>query len=174
MREFLWLYTNIDGNGNAHSANPVGGQWVRATDQAARNTGKTHGAYLSCCLWSWSKAYIKDRKVLPLQITSQRCSHIDDESLVADLMLHLQSIGKYVRAQDIVDYLSIPMNHKHHHLKNMISLKTAQQWMKKMGYHWKLELKGQYSDGHEHEDVVSYRQNIFLPAWHRYSPCMRR
>jgi hypothetical protein len=25
--------------------------------------------------------------------------------------------------------------------------------------------KGMYSDGHEREDVVNYRQNVFLPQW---------
>jgi hypothetical protein len=37
--------------------------------------------------------------------------------------------------------------------------------MNKMGYHWKREPKGMYSDGHEREDVVNYRQNVFLPRW---------
>jgi hypothetical protein len=35
--------------------------------------------------------------------------------------------------------------------------------MKKLDYRWtKTGLKGQYVDGHEREDVVSYRQNVFL------------
>ncbi|KIJ64674.1 hypothetical protein HYDPIDRAFT_90357 [Hydnomerulius pinastri MD-312] len=105
---------------------------------------------------------------------SQAYSCIDDESLTADLKLHLQSIGKYVRAQDLVDYLSIPENQEHHRFRKTISLKTAQRWMKKLGYRWKKEPKGQYSDGHEREDVVYYRQNVFLPAWNHYLPRMRR
>jgi hypothetical protein len=37
--------------------------------------------------------------------------------------------------------------------------------MKKLDYRWtKTGLKGQYVDGHEHEDVVAYRQKVFLPA----------
>jgi len=32
-----------------------------------------------------------------------------------------------------------------------------------MGYHWGCDPKGQYVDGHEHEDVVDYRQKVFLP-----------
>ncbi|KAF8516739.1 hypothetical protein BU17DRAFT_50632 [Hysterangium stoloniferum] len=35
--------------------------------------------------------------------------------------------------------------------------------MHKMGHHWKKEPKGQYKDGHEHNVVVAYHQNIFLP-----------
>jgi hypothetical protein len=33
-----------------------------------------------------------------------------------------------------------------------------------MSYRWKREPKGQYKDGHKREDVVKYRQNVFLPA----------
>lgn len=31
-----------------------------------------------------------------------------------------------------------------------------------MSYRWKRELKGQYKDGHKWEDIVTYRQNVFL------------
>jgi hypothetical protein len=37
--------------------------------------------------------------------------------------------------------------------------------MKVMEYCWKKELKGQYVDGHECEDVIVYHQNPFLPFW---------
>jgi hypothetical protein len=37
--------------------------------------------------------------------------------------------------------------------------------MKKLNYCWTYDPKGQYVDGHEREDVVAYRQNIFLPRW---------
>lgn len=36
--------------------------------------------------------------------------------------------------------------------------------MKVMGYRWRMELKGQYADGHEREDIVAYRQKAYLPA----------
>jgi len=37
--------------------------------------------------------------------------------------------------------------------------------MKMMGYHWTEKPFGQYVDGHECDDVVYYRQNVFFPAW---------
>jgi hypothetical protein len=37
--------------------------------------------------------------------------------------------------------------------------------MKKLDYRWAYDPKGQYVDGHEREDVVAYRQNVFLPRW---------
>jgi hypothetical protein len=54
-------------------------------------------------------------------------------------------------------------------LNRRIHVATAQRWMKKLDYRWtKTGLKGQYVDGHEHEDVVSYRQNVFLPGMRRF------
>jgi hypothetical protein len=47
--------------------------------------------------------------------------------------------------------------------KRRLDLLTAQQWMKKLDYRWSYDLKGQYVDGHERDDVVTYRQNVFLP-----------
>ncbi|KAI6167333.1 hypothetical protein EDD17DRAFT_1539942 [Pisolithus thermaeus] len=121
---------------------------MKAADQAARNTGRTHGVYLSRCLRAWAKAYIKDHKALPLRMESQTFSRLDDETVAAELKLHL----------------NVPENQAHLGFSESISLKTAQRWMKRLGYRWKKEPKGQYSDGHEQSDVVYYRQNVFLPG----------
>ncbi|KIK21673.1 hypothetical protein PISMIDRAFT_12162 [Pisolithus microcarpus 441] len=66
---------------------------------------------------------------------------------------------------DIVNYLEDPVIQKRHGLKKTVSLSTAQWWLRKLGYWWKKEKCGQYSDGHERSDVVHYHQNIFLPEW---------
>ncbi|KAF8417258.1 hypothetical protein EV426DRAFT_703179 [Tirmania nivea] len=44
-----------------------------------------------------------------------------------------------------------------------ISERTARIWLNKLGFRWKDVRKGVYVDGHERDDVVAYRQNIFLP-----------
>ncbi|KAG2336944.1 hypothetical protein BDR05DRAFT_895997, partial [Suillus weaverae] len=62
---------------------------------------------------------------------------------------YLQSLGKYIRAEDIVDYLKDAKIQKRHGFLKPISLATANCWMKKLGYCWKTEGKGMYSDGHE-------------------------
>ncbi|KIK33086.1 hypothetical protein CY34DRAFT_792352 [Suillus luteus UH-Slu-Lm8-n1] len=49
----------------------------------------------------------------------------------------------------------------------------AQQWMSKLGYQWKEEEKGLYIDSHEQEDVVEYRQNVFLPVWQSFECRLR-
>ncbi|KAG2362620.1 hypothetical protein BDR07DRAFT_1376365 [Suillus spraguei] len=58
---------------------------------------------------------------------------------VGDLKLHLQSLGKFVRVQDLVDYLNVHENQTHFGMKKGISLKTAQRWMGQLGYQWKME-----------------------------------
>ncbi|KAJ6592956.1 hypothetical protein B0H19DRAFT_853293, partial [Mycena capillaripes] len=76
-----------------------------------------------------------------------------------------KGIGKYIAAQDIVDYMATDEMKSRMKLKKGISLRTAQRWMKRMEYCWTKEPKGMYSDGYEREDIVNYRQNIFLPRW---------
>ncbi|KAJ3992181.1 hypothetical protein F5050DRAFT_1801841 [Lentinula boryana] len=66
---------------------------------------------------------------------------------------------------DIVHYVGTPEFQARLKIKKGISVRTAQRWMKRMEYRWKAELKGQYSDGHEREDNVEYRQKKFLPVW---------
>ncbi|KIK77210.1 hypothetical protein PAXRUDRAFT_17650 [Paxillus rubicundulus Ve08.2h10] len=91
-------------------------------------------------------------ELLELFLARYVAFNITDESLTADIKTHLQSVGKFIQAQDIIEYLT-----------NVDAL----------GYCWKKEPKGQYSDGHECKDVVAYRQQIFLPSWAKYQPQMQ-
>ena len=80
-----------------------------------------------------------------------------NETLAQDIHLHLQRIRKYVRAEDLVDFMDTPEMREWTKLDKRISVSTAQRWMKKMDYIWtKTGLKGQYIDGHEWEDIVAY------------------
>ena len=42
-----------------------------------------------------------------------------------------------------------------------------------MNYRWTKDPKGQFVDGHECEDVVTYRQEVFLPAWSKLELTLR-
>ncbi|KAG1841565.1 hypothetical protein DFJ58DRAFT_707849 [Suillus subalutaceus] len=95
---------------------------------------------------------------------SWNVSLLDKGDLAEAIHMHLQSIGKYVRAQDIVDYLAQPNVQQKHGLKKTISLATAQRWMHMMDFRWTKSPSGQYVDGHERDDVVAYRQKKFLPS----------
>ncbi|KAG2340211.1 hypothetical protein BDR05DRAFT_977477 [Suillus weaverae] len=76
--------------------------------------------------------------------------------------LYLQSIKKFVCAQDLVEYLSIPEHQVHHGFTKMISQRTARQWMNHLGFHWRKEQNGQYCDGHEWEDVWKHEGEICI------------
>src|SRR5215467_14158968 len=45
-----------------------------------------------------------------------------------------------------------------------ISIPTATRWLGKLGWIYSRDKKG-YVDGHEREDVVEYREKIFIPRW---------
>ena len=53
-------------------------------------------------------------------------------------------------------------------LKSPLSEQTARRWLIKLGWHRTVVRKGVYMDGHEREDVVKYRNEIFLPAMARF------
>ncbi|KAK2460996.1 hypothetical protein APHAL10511_006988 [Amanita phalloides] len=72
-----------------------------------------------------------------------------DEDLAQELKLYLQSVGKYVKAQDLVQYMKQPDVQAKYGMEKPISLSTAKKWMEKLDYHWVQNHKGQYVDGHE-------------------------
>jgi hypothetical protein len=49
-----------------------------------------------------------------------------------------------------------------------ISISTARRWLHQEGFRYIGHKKGLYFDGHDHPDVVSYHQDIFLPAMKAY------
>ncbi|KAJ3796389.1 hypothetical protein GGU11DRAFT_757552 [Lentinula aff. detonsa] len=138
--------------------------WERSSDEMAVVGGK--GPWLARMIRQWAISFCLDHSnLLVHEYGKFNTSIIEDEDIAADIHLHLQSLGKWIRAEDIVHYVGTPEFQARLKIKKGISVRTAQRWMKRMEYHWKAELKGQYSDGHEREDNVEYRQKKFLPVW---------
>ncbi|KDQ06947.1 hypothetical protein BOTBODRAFT_231037 [Botryobasidium botryosum FD-172 SS1] len=137
--------------------------WVDASMMTARACQR--GSWLASRLRKWAHTFVSSGK-LPCDIygTWNR-SVLKDEDFKQELLLHLQGIGKYVRAQDIVDYPRKADVMAQIGRTKPISLATAQRWMRTAEYRWKKASGGQYIDGHERDDVVTYRQTIFLPTW---------
>ncbi|KAJ3553136.1 hypothetical protein NP233_g12718 [Leucocoprinus birnbaumii] len=52
--------------------------------------------------------------------------------------------------------------------KKGVSLRTARRWLHKEGFRYSAHKKAVYYDGHEREDVVDYRQNVFIPQMRAY------
>lgn len=164
MRDFLYLYQDDSSvYGKQHDGRA---RWTSTSLQAAHNQQST--PHRAKKLRKWSRAYIKDRTAWPIPQNpndKRLSSRIDDPDVAADIANHLQSIGKYVRALDIVHYLSNSETRSRLQVKKAISLATARRWMNKMGYRWTKRPSGQYIDGHERDDVVYYRQHVYLPVW---------
>ncbi|OBZ79571.1 hypothetical protein A0H81_00263 [Grifola frondosa] len=144
-----------------HAIDPL--PWITASLRTARGFGV--GAYGARKMRQWAHSFIEDRENLPINLYGiWNVSLLQKGGLAQEIHLHLQSIGKYVQAIDIVHFLDTPDIKTRYSLKKTISLATAQRWMHVMDYRWKKTPTGQYVDGHKHEDVVAYRQNIFLPT----------
>ncbi|KAF9506275.1 hypothetical protein BS47DRAFT_1374156 [Hydnum rufescens UP504] len=123
--------------------------WIEASQwvSAAWNRGDSYASRLQ----KWCHTYMSDLTTLPRNIygTWKLSILLTDEDLRDEIQTHLHGIGPYIAAMDIC-------------------------WLCIMGYHWQKEWKGQYSDGHKHEDVTRYCQSMFLPAMAEYAKSMRK
>lgn len=92
-------------------------------------------------------------------------SMLFDEDLVSDINMHLQELGKDITARKVAQFLACPDVKEKHSIIKAVSERTARRYLHVLGFRWKTPQKGQYADGHEHEDVVWYRDHKFLPQW---------
>jgi hypothetical protein len=56
--------------------------------------------------------------------------------------------------------------------KQPISERTARRWLIKLGWRRTVIRKGVYMDGHEREDVIKYREEVYLPAMLKFEERM--
>ena len=137
--------------------------WTESSEVAAAAAGK--GSWLARKLHEWVHCLIHDEEDLPTHSYGKfNSSILEDEDLAEEIHLHLQGLGPWIKAADIVQFLNSPKMKLQLNLKNPILECTARRWMLRMSYRWKQEPKGQYKDGHEREDVVKFCQSVFLPA----------
>ena len=150
--------------------------WREASLVASKSQG--HGVYHARKIWQWIHQFLSDGK-LPLHSYGQAKSVIlVQEDLAQAIKLHLhgiQSEKKYIRAQDIVDFVTTPEMQAQIAAANIkkqsISLRSAQQWLHHLGWQYGKARKGMYIDGHEREDVVAYRK-AFVARWKEYKKRM--
>jgi hypothetical protein len=153
---FLTHYTS--------ASSPGYNAWMSASLLTASGKGKP--TWWARQLRAITKSYVLHRISPPSNpYGGWNSSRLEDPDIANEIHEHLQTIGKYVRAQDIVDYLDKEDIKTQFGIKKTISLATAKCWMHKMDYRWTCNFKGQYVDGHERDDVIWYRQNIFLKKW---------
>lgn len=114
MRMLLYRYTNGIST------------WMASSAGVARDWEK--GEYQARQLRAWTRDFIADRHVLPYSCMGTWNESLLDKKpeLKTEISEHLMSIGKYVRALDIVEFLEQPDVQFRHGLSEGISLSTAQ------------------------------------------------
>ena len=147
--------------------------WREASTLAAKTSG--HGQSRARRIRRWIHQYLINHK-LPLHRYGRiHSSTLKDEDFTNGLQLHLLEIthkDKYIRAQDIVDYVALDkVQQCLGARKGTISLRTGQRWLKSLGYRYGRRRNGMYIDGHERADVVAYRKR-FCERWKEYEKRM--
>jgi hypothetical protein len=156
--EGMWLLLHF--YTNPHSATHC--QWGASAIQAAIGLRKgRHCAHQLCVL---SREYIINRSVLPVNPYGEwNQSMLADESLVMDVELYHQDLGKDIMANKVVEFLGRSDVVTKHGITKKIGVRTARHYLNSLGYRFKEAKKGQYGDGHEQADGVQYRDHMFLP-----------
>ena len=154
MQQFLWAYVNPQSHTH--------GAWGTSLMNAADDLEK--GMTFVC---KWSCAFLANHDDIPINPYGKWNESIldRDTTLAQDIHLHLQGIGPFVKAMDLVDYMDMPEMRACSGDTKQLSLLAAQCWMQKLEYRWTTNPKGQYVNRHEHDDVITYQQFVFLPAW---------
>ena len=112
------------------------GQWVEASHQVA--VAKGRGSYYGRVLRHWVHRFILDPTSLPTNAwgSGNICRLDTDDGLHEELQTYLRGIGKYVKAEDLVEYLNRDDVKTRYGATISISLATAKRWMAKLGYRW--------------------------------------
>ncbi|KAI0315426.1 hypothetical protein OF83DRAFT_1164795 [Amylostereum chailletii] len=157
MRVFLRIYCDM----------AIERGWIESSKWAAILLAKGQGKWTAEQLRVWARAFLADRDDLPFNLYGTwSTSMLEHGDLAKEPFTHLQSVGIYVRAQDIVDFCDTEDIRTRYGLIKCVSLTTAKRWMHLMDYRWTKTPSGQHIDGHERDDVVYYCQEAFLPTMH--------
>lgn len=139
------------------------GRWWKASISAAVSHGRSeaHGRMIR----RWCRDYISNPYLLPTSPYGRLSSSVifADEDLKDDIVEHLQSVGCYISARTLADFVNTPAMLEKLCRENPIHERTARRWLQLLNFRWKKAATGLYSDGHERQDVVLYRQSVFLP-----------
>ena len=100
MKQFMWAYINPKSG--------YTGQWQATLLKTADNLEK--GLALAKNLRAWTRAFIADRKDLPVNPYGTWNEAIIDKhpEIAQEIHTHLQSIGKFVKAMDLVNFMDTP------------------------------------------------------------------
>ncbi|KAF8146009.1 hypothetical protein K438DRAFT_1991277 [Mycena galopus ATCC 62051] len=98
--------------------------WGASARLAALGLGR--GRYCACVLVALAQEFILSREVLNVNPYGEwNESMLANEDLANDIRLHLQSLGKEITAEKLVDYLNSPEVRVEHGIESPVSLTTA-------------------------------------------------
>ena len=151
------------------------GQWKMASETVARSEGKNTTKYGER-IRKFCQDFIVDHTKLPRSMygTWTTSALHADEDLKQEITTHLQSVGRLFSSDDVLNFINQPSILERLGRQKKMSRRTAQRWLKILGFRWRMEEKGMYTDGHEREDVVQYRQQKFLPRYHELNQRARQ
>jgi hypothetical protein len=138
--------------------------WGASSLQGAIALGR--GNHCARKLRILNRQFIHKRTLLPVNPFGDwnECL-LADEDLTNDINIYLMGIGKEISAQKLAAFINHEDTRLKHGIEKPISERTARRYLNRLGYRWSTPKKGQYADGHEREDVVNYREQVFLPKW---------
>jgi len=172
----LWRQAQLDGmfsmlNMFTNPQSLTYNQWGASACQTAIGMGRgTHCARRLCEL---NCAFFVDREVLPINpFGDWNKSLLVNKNIVNEISIYLLSLGKEITAKKLMDFLHQVDIKEKYGIDRDISHKTACWYLQALGYRYQSTPKGQYVDGHEREDVVTYREKVFLPKWKKFMDWM--
>ncbi|CEL54032.1 hypothetical protein RSOLAG1IB_11564 [Rhizoctonia solani AG-1 IB] len=114
----------------------------------------------------WIREYQRDGNMPTNAYGTWNESVMEDEDLSAAIQDWVRDKGKYVQACNIIDFFGATAAEQYSRLVDQLpSLRTAQQWMHRMGYSWSKEHWGQFADRHKRDNVKHYQENVYIPKW---------
>lgn len=139
-------------------------QWGASAFQTAVGMGRGTGCARQLC--ELNRAFFGDRKVLPINPYGDwNKSLLVNENIVNETSIYLLSLGNEITAKKLMDFFHRVDIKEKYGIQRDISHKTACRYLQALGYRYQSTPKGQYVDGHEREDVITYREKVFLPKW---------
>lgn len=151
------------------------------------------GTYVARQLPGWEKAWIEHRSIPEGKQGHARNmkSLLADEDMEVFTREWINENRGHITAQKlrkaVYDYLgsrtaadtvthAIEQGEKEHQIGHDVQAtgtlrtRTARTWLHRLGLRYNAMQKGVYKDGHEREDVVRYRQEVFLPRFFELLP----
>lgn len=158
------------------AASPTQGQWTEAAQLTVQGRGKGGRSHIDL-LCSCARAFIHDRTNIPFNPFGKwNHSQLKDcKELRDEIETHLASIGRYIHAVHLYEYLKHPDVQQRYSMTGGISLATAKRWLfDDLDFRWSpTGYLSMYEDGHERPDVVAYRRIFVHDFFQTIEPYMR-